>query len=146
MKIGKISKSADLRFAHRELEQFLIDFFGKEKSKEYIKAVSVKEKKIFFAAREGEKIVGMASLSVGHKVARLGSFVVAKKSRQSGVGTKLLDKCENVAKKNKCEKIWLFALPTTKAFGFYKKRGYVEEARLKRHFGGADLSVMSKFL
>jgi ribosomal protein S18 acetylase RimI-like enzyme len=140
-----VSKRTDVIFAEKELERFLIDFYGKTKSREFVKAVSVKERKVFFAAKDGKKIIGMISLSLGYKVARLGSFVVAKRHRQSGVGTKLLEKCESFAKKNRCEKLWLFALPKTKAFGFYKKRGYVEEARLKKHFGGTDLSVMSKF-
>lgn len=144
MKIEKASKIAD-NFAEKELEHFLIDYFGKTNSKECIKALKVKERKVFFVAKEGRETVGVISISIGHKVARIGSFVVAKNCRQTGVGAKLLEKCEGFARKNKCEKIWLFALPTTKAFGFYKKRGYVEEGRIRKHFGGKDLSLMSKF-
>ena len=127
------------------MEQFFQDFFGKKDGKEYYKTYSVKEKKIFFAAKEGRKTVGVVSLRIGHKVAGIGAFVVGKGYRQIGVGSKLLEKCESVAKKNKCKKIWLWTLPTIKAYEFYKKRGYIEEARLKEHFGGKDLSVMSKF-
>jgi GNAT superfamily N-acetyltransferase len=145
MKIEKISKNIYRRFADKEMEHFFEDFFGKKNGKDYYKTYSIKEKKVFFAVKEGRKTIGVVSLRIGHKVAGIGVFVVAKEHRQSGVGTKLLEKCESVAKKNRCKKIWLWTLPTIKAFEFYKKRGYIEEARLKKHFGGKDLSVMSKF-
>ena len=145
MKIEKISNSIYRKFSDKEMEQFFQDFFGKKDGKEYYKTYSVKEKKIFFAAKEGRKTVGVVSLRIGYKVAGIGAFVVGKGYRKKGVGSKLLEKCESVAKKNKCKKIWLWTLPTIKAYEFYKKRGYIEEARLKKHFGGKDLSVMSKF-
>jgi N-acetylglutamate synthase-like GNAT family acetyltransferase len=145
MKIEKISNESYRRFAGKEMGQFFEDFFGKKNGKDYYKTYSIKEKKVFFAAKEGRKTIGVASLRLGHKVAGIGAFVVVREYRQSGIGTKLLEKCENVAKRNKCKKIWLWTLPTIKAYDFYKKRGYIEEARLKKHFGGKDLSVMSKF-
>ncbi|MBU0531885.1 GNAT family N-acetyltransferase [Candidatus Micrarchaeota archaeon] len=145
MRIEKISNSIYTRFYDKEMEQFFEDFFGKKDGKEYYKTFSTKERKVFFAAKEGRKTVGGVSPRIGHKVAGIGAFVVAKEHRKSGIGSKLLEKCEAIAKKNKCKKIWLWTLPTIKAYGFYKKRGYVEEARLKKHFGGKDISVMSKF-
>lgn len=145
MKIEKISNNTYSKFCDKEMGQFFEDFFGKKEGKDYYKTYSTKDKKIFFATKEGRKTIGVVSLRIGHRVAGIGAFVVAKGYRQKGTGSILLEKCEAVAKKNKCKKIWLWTLPTIKAYEFYKKRGYIEEARLKEHFGGKDLSVMSKF-
>lgn len=145
MRIEKTSERTYRKFSDKEMEQFFEDFFGKKKGKDYYKTYSTKDKKIFFAAKEQGKTIGVVSLRIGNKVAGIGAFVVDKGYRQIGVGSKLLEKCESVAKKSKCKKIWLWTLPTINAYEFYKKRGYMEEARLKKHFGGKDLSVMSKF-
>ncbi|MBI5047120.1 GNAT family N-acetyltransferase [Candidatus Micrarchaeota archaeon] len=125
---------------------FFEDFFGKAASKEYWKTYSSHEKRFFFAVVENKKIIGTVCLRIGYKVAGIGAFAVAASRRKEGIGLRLLEKCEQLAKKYKCKKIWLWTLPTIPAYSFYKHNGYVEEARLKKHFAGQDLCVMSKFL
>jgi GNAT superfamily N-acetyltransferase len=145
MEIKKISKSSYRRFADDEMKLFFEDFFGKKDGSNYYTTYSSKEKKLFFAAKDGRKTVGVVSLRIRDKVAGIGAFVVARNCRETGVGSLLLEKCEEVAKKNKCMKIWLWTLPNIKAYKFYKSRGFKEEARLRKHWGGRDLCVMSKF-
>lgn len=145
MEIKKISKTTYRKFADKEMELFFEDFFGKNDGKNYYRTYSSKEKKFFFAATKGKKTAGVVSLRIRSKTASIGVFVVAKDYRGAGVGSDLLEKCEDVAKKNDCTKIWLWTLPNIKSFNFYKKKGYKEEARLKKHWGGKDLCVMGKF-
>ncbi|MCX6768610.1 MAG: GNAT family N-acetyltransferase [Candidatus Micrarchaeota archaeon] len=147
MRIAPISKKTYRKFMGREMKDFFMDFFGMKAGAEYYKTFSAKERAYFLSVREGSKTVGAVSLHTRGRVASIGAFAVAKGRRGSGVGTELLDKCEAIARKNKCVKIWLWTLHTINAYKFYKSRGYREEARLKKHWGGKDdLSVMSKFL
>ena len=145
MRIAKIGKNAYQKFVDREMKDFFLDFFGNKAGSEYYKAFTFKEKKYLFAAWDGQKIAGTIKLRINQSVASIGAFVVKKEYRKKGIGAKLLEKCEAVAKKNKCKKIWLWTAPTMPAYRFYKEQGYKEEARLKKHFGGKDLCVMSKF-
>lgn len=147
MKIVKVSKGVYQKFADSELKLFLQDFFGKAASKEYWTILSAKGKVLLFAAKNGHKILGAIRLNLEYKVARIGMFVVAAGKRNQGIGSMLLEKCEQEAKKHKCVKIWLHALPSTPAYKFYLNHGYSEEARLKKHLGGkSDLCIMSKFI
>jgi len=146
MKLKEISEASYKRFADTEFKLFFEDFYGKKKGRDYYKTFSHKRKNFFFSIQDKRKIIGVVSLRIDRKVANIGGFVVVKGYRDKGVGSRLLDKCEIVARKHKCSKIWAFTLPTIKAFNFYKKKDYKEEARLKKHFGGNDMSVMSKFL
>ncbi|MFH1221685.1 MAG: GNAT family N-acetyltransferase [Candidatus Micrarchaeota archaeon] len=145
MRITKIGKNAYKRFVDSEMKDFFIDFFGKSVGSDYYKTYSFKEKKFLFAAKEKGKTIGVILLRVGHRVASIGAFAVTKGYRKKGVGSKLLEKCEAVARKNRCKKIWLWTVPAMPAYKFYKENGYKEEARLKKHFGGRDLCVLSKF-
>jgi ribosomal protein S18 acetylase RimI-like enzyme len=146
MEVRKLSKWAYQRFADREFERHFDDCFGKD-GHDYFVTFFAKEKRLFFKAVENGKTVGVVSLNIGRNVAKLGPFVVAKCSRGSGAGSMLLEKCEAAARKHKCKKIWLMTLPSMKAYGFYRKKGYVEEARLEKHWAGKHpVSVMSKFL
>ncbi|MEW5996865.1 MAG: GNAT family N-acetyltransferase [Candidatus Micrarchaeota archaeon] len=146
MRIAPVSKKAYRKFVGREMKGFFMDFFGPKAGADYYKTFSNKEKRYFLSAKEGGRIVGAISLRVGRKVASVGAFAVAKGRRRSGIGTELLEKCEEMARKNKCVKIYLWTLPTINAYKFYKSRGYKEEARLRKHWGGKDVCVMSKFL
>lgn len=146
MRIVKIPKGVYKKFTNNEFKTFFQEFYGKTTSKEYWTTFSTRERKLLFAAKEDNKIIGTISLRLGHKVAGIGAFVVATGKRNRGIGSMLLVKCEQTAKKCKCVKIWLHALPTTPAYTFYKNHGYSEEARLKKHFGGKDLCIMSKFI
>jgi GNAT superfamily N-acetyltransferase len=146
MKIVKISKGVYKKFTDNETRLFFQDFFGKAGSKEYWTAYSEKGKKLLFAAKEDNRIVGTICLNLEYKIARIGMFVVLAGKRNSGIGSMLLAKCEQTAKRYKCVKVWLHALPITPAYKFYINHGYFEEARLKKHFGGKDLCIMSKFI
>jgi GNAT superfamily N-acetyltransferase len=146
MEVKTLSKAGYKRFADREMERFFEDFFGKE-GHDYYLTYSAKEKRFRFRAVEGGKTIGVVSLSISRNVAKLGAFIITKNRRGAGAGSMLLEKCEEIARKNKCKKIWLHTFPSIKAYGFYKSKGYVEEARLEKHWAGKrPISVMSKFL
>jgi ribosomal protein S18 acetylase RimI-like enzyme len=144
--IRKISKRVYNRFVDNEIKTFFIDDFGKKHGMDHYRTFIFKEKRVLLGAKENGKTIGAISLMISRGTARIGSFAVSKGNRGKGVGTALLDECKRIVKENGCQKIWLLTLPKLPAYQFYKKQGFFEEARLKRHFGGKDLCIMSKFL
>ena len=144
--IKKISKDTYRKFTDKEMELFFYDSFGNKDGKNIYQFYSSKEKSFFFAETQGKKIIGTIFLSIYGNVARIGAFIVTKEHRRTGVGSELLGKCEQVAREHKCKKIWLWTLPNIKAYNFYKKMNFIEEARLKNHWANKDLCAMSKFL
>lgn len=142
----RIPKQAASRFLNKEFKEFFLDSFGNNQGLEYCRAFKFKEKCLRFGAVDKGKLVGTITLNLGYRIARIGAFAVAKGRRRIGVGSVLIKKCEAIARKNRCRKIWLWTLPNSPAVLFYKKLGFVEEAQLKKQMGGRDLCVMSKFL
>jgi len=126
-----------------------LDLYGKKQGNEDYKVFSAKEKYYYFTAKKGNKTIGAIKLGIhmDEGVAHIGAFIVSKEHRDDGVGSELLEKCEQLARKHKCKKIWLWAFPFFDSYKFYKKRGYVEEGRLKKQWGGKrDMCFMAKFL
>lgn len=147
MQIMGVGKKAYKKFADEELKAFFSEIYGKREGKIHSSIYSAKGKTFRFVAKEGNRALGALSIQVYPGVAKIGAFAVAKSRRDLGIGSKLLEKCEAVASKEGCRKIWLFTFQDWPAFGFYKKHGYRKEALLKRHWGGkSDLVIMSKFL
>ena len=94
---------------------------------------------IFFVAVDGKKIVGMVR---GKKNYMINLFVDGK-YHKNGIGKKLVDKFENVAKKDGSKKIKirasLFAVP------FYLRMGYKKTTGI-RIFKGMKIQSMKKEL
>jgi len=146
LSILKISKKGYNKFVDDEIKNSLIDDFGKKHGMDHYKTYTFKEKKVLLGAKQNGKVVGALSLTINRGSARIGSFAVSKKMRGKGIGSALLDECKKAARENGCEKLWLWTLPNMPAYKFYKKQGFIEEARLKRQWGGKDLCVMSRFI
>jgi len=74
--------------------------------------------RIIFVAVENDKVVGTASLK-GYTVF---TVFVNPDFHGKGIGSKLMDKVEDLAKKNGCK---ILKVPSgLSSFEFYKKRGY----------------------
>lgn len=146
IRICKISKTAYGRFIDKELRKFFLDEFGKGEGADCNKTIAFKERRIHISAKEGKRTIGALVLRLAYRCASVGAFVVEKDWRGAGVGTMLMEECIKLARKNKCRKLWLWTMPGIDAYYFYKRMGFQEEARLRKHFGGSqDLSLMSMF-
>jgi L-amino acid N-acyltransferase YncA len=83
-------------------------------------------------AEEEDKILGWASLNpYNSRVAYLGvadlSLYVSRENRGKGVGGKLLEAIQNIAKENDFHKIILFTFPFNQlGQGLYRRKGYRE--------------------
>jgi len=102
---------------------------------------------IFLIAEEGEEIIGLISGRAREDgVGFIGFLGVRKEHRKGGVGSKLLERFLEEAKKRNAHKIWLFTSPSLhSAIMLYVKAGFVPEGYMRRHSYGLDLIFYSKF-
>ena len=146
IRIARISKNAYNKFVDKAIKSFFCDAFGAKHGLDHYKTFTFKEKSILISAKDNGTIIGALKLRISRTTANIGAFVVVKDKRGSGIGSKLIEESIEIAKARGCEKVWLFTMPALAAYKFYKKHGFTEEARLKRHFGGRDMCIMSRFI
>jgi ribosomal protein S18 acetylase RimI-like enzyme len=118
MQIKLITKKAEKKtvenFAHKEWRRFNRELAYGWNTKKYV-----------FAAYEGKKVVGFASLKINGGAAYLSQLIVSNSMRSKGIGDMLLRKFEALAKSKKCHIAYLETSEKHKeALTFYKKRGY----------------------
>jgi len=103
---------------------------------------------IYLLAVQNSKIIGLATGRVREDgVGMLGFLGIKKERRKEGVGSKLLNRFLEEARKRNAHKVWLFTSPNLhSAIRLYVKTGFVPEGYMRRHSHGLDLIVYSKFL
>jgi len=103
---------------------------------------------IYLLAEENKEVIGMATGRVREDgVGMLGFLGVRKLCRKKGVGSDLLKRFLEEAKKRNAHKVWLFTSPNLQsAIRLYVKTGFVPEGYMRRHSYGLDLIIYSKFL
>lgn len=84
---------------------------------------------IIIIAEENKKIIGAISFFIFPWAIKLKGyvedFVVDSKVQNKGIGSRLLEEAEKEIKKNGGEDVWMEVHRESKAFKFYKKRGYI---------------------
>ncbi len=124
-----------------------IDRMLKSEGKEWLEQMIRSERGIVLVAKEDSKIIGVALGGVSEGVCHLGFLGVKKEYRKKGVGTKLLNRFIDEAKKRKAHKIWLFTSPSLiPARRLYIKNGFIPEGFLRKHTRGIDMIIYSKLL
>jgi ribosomal protein S18 acetylase RimI-like enzyme len=93
-----------------------------------------KETKHTFAAYEDKKVVGFASLKINGGAAYLSQLIVLKEARRKMIGSILLQKFEQYAKRNNCHVAYLETSERhSEALRFYKRHGYKIMAKLNNN-------------
>lgn len=103
---------------------------------------------IYLFAEEDNEIMGLATGRIREDgVGMLGFLGVKEDRRKGGIGSKLLNRFLEEAKKRGAHKVWLFTSPNLhSAIRLYVKTGFVPEGYMRRHSHGLDLIIYSKFL
>lgn len=111
---------------HYDPDNIRANVLGK---KNYEEAMRRDDRKVFVAEDNGV-IIGVATFFIltdfitGKKFAHVDDFVVEKKRRRQGIGTKLLEFIKAYAKEHRIHVVELTSsLPLTDAHRFYEKRG-----------------------
>lgn len=129
-----------------------IDAFNKKKwplanEEHYGKELNWKRKNFFLTVYDKNRLVlGTLSFKIEAGVAYIGTLLVAQKERGKGIGTKLVQKAENIAVKQKAHKIYLQTGKTWTSADFYRKLGYVSTGELPNHYDHQTFVEFTKFL
>ncbi|MBM3234386.1 GNAT family N-acetyltransferase [Candidatus Pacearchaeota archaeon] len=126
-----------------------IDKFTKSEWKKFNEERGYKynEKKHSFAAFDNKKVAGFISFKINGGAAFISQLIVSRKLRNSGVGSILIKKFEQFARKHKCHIAYLETSERHReALKFYKKHNYKIIATLKNNKFHFNWYIMSKFL
>lgn len=104
------------------------------------------KKKFAYKAEVDGKIAGTLNGNYMAGVMYLSQLIIAGGKRGLGIGKKLMDKAEKLAKDVRLHKIYLHTGSNWKAVKFYEKLGYIKETKLKNHYEHQDFWIMSKEL
>src|SRR5690242_7216289 len=94
----KTSKKIE-EFNKREYKFADLEHYGVE--------VDFSEKKFVITSWEGEELVGIVQLGIKVGVAEIHNMLVSHSHRGQGIGTKLMEKMEEIARKEGAHKIFL---------------------------------------
>ncbi len=133
---NKSKKAAE--FSKKEWELEDLEHFGK--------ASGWKEEGFYIQAIEKSEVVGLIHYTLKGGVMEISSLIISNKHRGEGIGTKLIKKLEEIAKKEHIHKMYLITGDGWKAEDFYKKMGFEKTGEHKNHYLNKDWIIYSKFL
>jgi 2'-5' RNA ligase/ribosomal protein S18 acetylase RimI-like enzyme len=97
-------------------------------------------------ARIAGEVVGVAGGEWSSPTAYLDNLIVAASERGHGIGSRLLAAFESAAVQRGCSRLALRVRTGTDAEGFYRHKGWVEEARLSPWFGNRETVFLRRDL
>jgi ribosomal protein S18 acetylase RimI-like enzyme len=98
------------------------------------------------AAYESGRIVGAVVLKIEAGLGKVTQIIIAADHRNEGIGRALMDRAEEICRRQGCHKLSLKTYWHSEAQRFYQKQGYVIEGVLRRDLHGLDMCQMCKFL
>ena len=104
------------------------------------------EQTLDFAAREGERVVGAATIRIAASLGHVEKITVAGDARRQSVGRRLLDAAADAGNYYNCHKMTVLVPHHSPAQEFFEACGYREEAVLPQHTFKLDMAVLRKFL
>lgn len=99
-----------------------------------------------FAAMDGERVAGAATLRVYASLGEVQRVVVDPAYRRRGIGKQLLANAADVANYYNCHKMTILVPHLGAAQTFFEACDYHVEAVLPQHTFKLDMAVMRKFL
>jgi ribosomal protein S18 acetylase RimI-like enzyme len=131
---------------NKDIKEFNDKEWAKADMEHYGKKVSWRPKKFILKATENGKIVGTIEFQIRAGVTSIELLIVAKNEREQGVGKKLMQETEKIARKKGSHKIYLITGKDWEAVRFYKALGYQETGELLRHSIKRDFIEFCKFI
>jgi len=97
-----------------------------------------------YIAKEGGKIVGAIDILIDTGVLSIESLLVAQDVQRRGIGSSLVKKVEEEAKKHNCHKIWIITGSNWSAKKLYESLGYTLRCILPKYFDEKDFVILDK--
>lgn len=128
-------------FLKKEWGKADIEFYGRELEENYWD-----KKKFYFIAEDNGEIFGVLKGHYMAGVMHISEFIIEESRRGTGIGKKMMEKAENLAKEQKIHLINLKTGIGWKAVKFYKTLGYRIEGKMKKYYAKTDFYIMVKYL
>jgi GNAT superfamily N-acetyltransferase len=104
------------------------------------------EARYAFAVRDGDTLLGAATLLVSASLGQVERLVVAPEHRRRGYGRAMLAEMADVANYYNCHKMTVMVPYQRSAQRFFEACGYGVEAVLPQHTYKLDMAMMRKYL
>ncbi len=98
------------------------------------------------AAYEDGQVVGAVVFKIGGGLGKVNQIITAAEHRHQGIGRALMERVEDICRREGCHKVSLKTYWNSEAQRFYQKQGYVVEGILRRDLHDVDMCQMCKFL
>jgi ribosomal protein S18 acetylase RimI-like enzyme len=132
-------KSSEMKeFDKSEWKNYDIEHFGRE--------IEWDTKKYFIKAEKNDEVVGTLELVVEGGVGKIHTLLVGKNEHGKGIGRSLIQKAEEITKKQNGHKLYLTTGKEWEAVKFYKAVGFEITGELKNHYFNIDFVELTKFL
>lgn len=138
IKIAKSNQEELNKYHKKEWEEADKEHYGQK--------VSWRAKMYYLKAVEEGNLVGSLRMRIKAGVAHIEKLIVSKTNRRRGIGKKLMQQAEEIAKKNSTHKIDLITGKGWEAEDFYKSLGYQISAKLPKHSFKIDFVAFTKFI
>ncbi|MCL4354506.1 GNAT family N-acetyltransferase [Patescibacteria group bacterium] len=130
----------------KEMKDFSRKEWNIADKKHFGKKISWDEKQSYIRAEENNEIVGMIHYKITKGVMEIVTLLIGHNRQRQGFGKKLIQKVEQIAKKNNCHKLYLITGVGWNSIKFYKAMGFKETGKLQKHYLKKDWLEFSKFI
>lgn len=98
------------------------------------------------AAFDNEMVVGAVVFKIDAGLGKVTQIITAGDHRGKGIGRALMQRAEEICRREGCHKVSLKTYWNSEAQRFYQEQGYMVEGILRRDTHGIDMCQMCKFL
>lgn len=103
-------------------------------------------KHFIIEVHDEKNIVGALTFTINQDVTLIEMLITAQNKRRIGIGTMLMDRMEEISKKNTVHKIYLQTGADWESVKFYESLGYKKTGDLPDHYLHKDYIEMTKFI
>ena len=108
--------------------------------------IDFESKYFFLEAREKGELFGVADMKIQAGVCEIDTVLISHKKRGQGIGKQLVQKVEEIAKKEGAHKLFLITGKHWKAVDFYNSLNYEITGERKNDLGNVDFVEFTKFI
>lgn len=130
----------------KKWNDFEIKEWEKADLEHYGRKVNWDKKDFNIVVKENNKIVGSLRMYIRVGICYIDSVIVSSELRGRGIGKILMDKAEELAKKNKVHKIYFHTGKDWDFVNFYEGLGYKITSDLPNHYLRVHFVEMTKFI
>lgn len=135
-----------LKRSNKKLKEFETEEWKGADKEHYGRNIDWHPKEFYLAAIEKGEILGSLNFRIQVGVAEIKTLIVARTKQGRGIGKALVQKAEEIARKNNAHKLYLISGKGWDAVEFYKKLGFENTGESLHHYAKHDFLHLTKFI